>query len=99
MSYTKKVIIKWEKDNYLNCGVNDREGSQATALAELDEKTTDMITEGKMSDNLPVGEDANTLNSIRYLSTQADAEEWVDFNNTFAGKYGFVMVNSVIIAV
>lgn len=98
MSYTKKVIIKWKKDSYLNCGINDRDGDHATALLELDEKVTTMIAEGKMSNTLPVSEDDKTLNSIRYLGNQNDAEEWITFNNAFASKYGFVMINSVIIS-
>jgi hypothetical protein len=94
--FTKKVIIKWQRDSYLVSGPTDREGAQATALAELDEKTTTMVAEGKMSPDAIVGGVESTIKSIRLFTDQAAAEEWVAFNNTFATTYGFVKISSEI---
>jgi hypothetical protein len=95
--YTKKVIIKWQKDSYLDCGTADRDGDQSAALAELDVKTTAMIAEGKMSSDAVVGGEGSKLISTRLVTDQAAADEWVAFNNTFATKYGFVKLSSAII--
>jgi hypothetical protein len=97
--YTKKVIIKWQKDSYLDCGTADREGAQSAALAELDAKTTAMIAEGKMSADAVVGGDGSTLISTKLFTDQAAADEWVAFNNTFATTYGFVKTNTVVLSV
>jgi hypothetical protein len=97
--YTKKVIINWQKDSYLSCGVDDRDSDQATALAELDAKTTAMVAEGKMRENCVVTEivSSPSISTIRYVTDQAAADEWLAFNDTFATTYGFVKINSVII--
>jgi hypothetical protein len=94
--FTKKVIIKWQKDSYLDCGPADREGAQAEALAELDAKTTAMVAEGKMSPDAIVGGGNLTLISTRLFTDQAAADEWIAFNNTFATTYGFVKLSSVV---
>ena len=95
--YTEKVIIKWQKDSYLDCGTADRDGDQSAALAELDAKTTAMIAEGKMSSDAVVSGEGSKLISTRLVTDQAAADEWVAFNNTFATKYGFVKLSSAII--
>ena len=97
--YTKKVIIKWQKDNYLDCGTADRETDQAVALAELDAKTTAMIGEGKMSEDISVYTKDSELVSTRLFVNQAAADEWVSFINEFATKYGFVKDNTVVLSV
>lgn len=95
--YTKKVVIKWQRDSYLNSGAADRAGDQATALAELDAKTTEMIAEGKMSaDSIVDGNESSVLISIKQVTDQAAAEEWIAFNDAFATKYGFVKISSTI---
>jgi hypothetical protein len=60
--FTKKVIIKWQKDSYLDCGTADRDGDQSAALAELDAKTTEMIAAGKMSADAIVGKQRFKIN-------------------------------------
>jgi len=97
--FTKKVIIKWQKDSYLDCGPADREGAQATALAELDAKTASMIAEGKMSTDSTVGNDSSSSISTKLFTDQAAADEWIAFNNTFATTYGFVKTNTVVLSV
>ena len=95
--YTKKVIIKWQKDSYLDCGTADRDGDQSAALAELDVKTTAMIAEGKMSSDVVVGGEGSKLISTHLVTDQAAADEWIAFNNMFATKHGFVKLSSAII--
>jgi hypothetical protein len=97
--FTKKIIIKWQKDSYLDCGTADRETDQSAALTELDAKTTAMITEGKMSSDAIVSIIGSALVSTRLVTDQAAADEWVSFNNTFATRYGFVKTNTVILSV
>ena len=97
--YTKKVVIKWQRDSYPDCNTDDREGPHAVALAELDTKTAEMIAEGKMSADAFVGGEGLELISTRLVTDQAAANEWVSFNNTFATKYGFVKINTVILSV
>jgi len=94
--FTKKVIIKWQRDRYLNTGIADRDGDQTEALAELDAKTTEMVAEGKMSADVVVGGEGSTLISTRLVTDQATAEEWISFNDTFATTYGFVKISSEI---
>jgi hypothetical protein len=95
--YTKKVIIKWQRDSYLTSGTADRSTDQATALAELDAKTTAMVTEGKMSsDSIVDGNESSVLISIKQVTDQAAADEWIAFNDAFASKYGFVKISSTI---
>jgi hypothetical protein len=94
--YTKKVVIKWQRDGYLSTGTTDRDGDQAEALAELDAKTTEMVAEGKMSADSIVDGSNLTVFSIRRVTDQAAAEEWVAFNDTFAAKYGFVKLGAEI---
>ena len=94
--FTKKVKIKWQRDSYLNTGTADREGPQATALAELDAKTAEMVAEGKMSADAIVEGSNLTVSSVRCVTDQAAAEEWVAFNDTFAAKYGFVKLGAEI---
>jgi hypothetical protein len=95
--FTKKVIIKWQKDSYLECGTADRDGDQSSALAELDAKTTEMIAAGKMSADAIVESRGSSLISTRLVTDQTVADEWVSFNNTFATKHGFVKLSSAII--
>ena len=94
--YTKKVVIKWQRDSYLDCNAEDRDGDQAEALAELDAKTTAMVAEGKMAVDAIVDGGALTVFSIKRVTDQAAAEEWIAFNDTFATKYGFVKLGSEI---
>jgi hypothetical protein len=94
--FTKKVKIKWQRDSYLNTGPADREGPQATALAEFDAKTAEMVAEGKMSADAIVEGSNLTIFSIRRVTDQAAAEEWVAFNDTFAAKYGFIKLGAEI---
>lgn len=96
--FTKKVIIRWQKDSYIDCGTADREGAQATSLAEFDAKTTAMVAEGKMSADTIVAGGNLTLISTRLFTDQAAADEWVSFNNAFATKYGFVKISSEIVS-
>jgi len=97
--YTKKVIIKWQRDGYLDCGTADRDSDQSTALAELDAKTTEMVAEGKMSADAFAGGEGSKLISTRLFTDQAAADEWVAFNNEFATKYGFVKTDTVVLSV
>jgi hypothetical protein len=94
--YTKKVVIKWQKDNYINANPEDRTEGNAAALAELDAKTADMVTQGKMSADVIVGGVGTTIFSARLVTDQAAAEEWISFIDTFATKYGFVKISSEI---
>ena len=94
--FTKKVVIKWQRDSYLDCNQDDRETDQSAALAEIDAKTTTMIAEGKMSDNIVVDGSGSTIISIRRVTDQAAADEWIAFNNEFATKYGFVKISSEV---
>ena len=94
--FTKKVIIKWQRNSYLTSGTADREGAQATALAELDAKITEMVAEGKMSPDAIVGGGNLTLISTKLFTDQSAADEWITFNNTFATTYGFVKLSSVV---
>jgi predicted fused transcriptional regulator/phosphomethylpyrimidine kinase len=94
--YTKKVVIKWQRDSYLDCSTADRETNQAEALAELDAKTAEMIAEGKMSADVIVDGGPSTVFSIKRVTDQAAADEWIAFNNAFATKYGFVKIGSEI---
>ncbi len=100
MSYTKKVITKWQADAYIHSGESDRDGSNAAALAELDAKVAEMIADGKMAVDSIVNEDtvSNLISSIKLFTNQSAAEEWVTWNNTFATKYGFVKRSSIILA-
>jgi hypothetical protein len=97
--FTKKVVIKWQRDSYLDCGPTDREGDQATALAELDTKTASMMAEGKMSSDAIVGGEGSKLISTRLVTDQAAADEWVSFINEFATKYGFIKTDTVVLSV
>ena len=97
--FTKKVIIRWQKDSYLDCGPNDRDGDQAPALAELDAKTASMVSEGKMSPDVFVGEKGSKLISTRFVTDQAAADEWISFINEFASKYGFVKTDTAVLSV
>ena len=102
MSYTKKVITKWQADSYIQAGPSDREGANAAALDELDAKIAEMSAQGKMSaesvDSV-VAEDAlGNLISIKLFKDQSAAEEWVTWTNTFAAKYGFVKRSSLILS-
>ena len=94
--FTKKVIVKWQRDRYLNTGIADRDSDQTEALAELDAKTAEMVAEGKMSANVVVGGIGTTIKSVRLFTDQAAAEEWVAFENAFASEYGFVKISSEI---
>jgi len=94
--FTKKVVIKWQRDSYLNTGTTDRDGDQTEALAELDAKTTEFVTQGKMSSDVIVGGVGTTIKSVRLFTDQEAAEEWVAFENAFATKYGFVKISSEI---
>lgn len=94
--YTKKVVIKWQRDSYLSSGPDDRSGDQAEALAELDAKITTMVAEGKMSSDVIVDGGPLTVFSIKRVTDQAAADEWIAFNDTFASKYGFVKISSEI---
>jgi len=100
MSYTKKVITKWQADAYIHSGESDRSGSNAAALAELDAKVAEMIAEGKMAVDSIVNEDVgiNLIASIKLFTNQAAAEEWVSWNDAFATKYGFVKRSSIILS-
>jgi hypothetical protein len=94
--FTKKVVIKWQRDSYLDCGTADRDSDQSAALAELDAKITAMIAEGKMSSEVIVDGGPLTVFSIKRVTDQAAAEDWIAFNDTFATKYGFVKISSEI---
>jgi hypothetical protein len=94
--FTKKVVVKWQRDSYINSNPEDRTESDSAALAELDAKTADMIAEGKMSLDVIVGGVDSTIKSVRLLTDQAAAEEWISFNDTFATTYGFVKISSEI---
>jgi hypothetical protein len=94
--FTKKVIIKWQRDGYINSNANDRNESDAAALAELDAKTAEMVGAGKMSADVIVGGVGTTILSARLVTDQAAAEEWISFIDTFATKYGFVKISSEI---
>jgi len=94
--FTKKAVIKWQRDSYINSNPEDRTESDSAALAELDAKTADMVAEGKMSPDVIVGGVGSTILSARLLTDQAAAEEWISFNDTFATTYGFVKISSEI---
>ena len=94
--YTKKVVVKWQRDSYINSNPDDRNENDATALAELDAKTADMVAQGKMSVDVIVGGAGPTIKSVRLVTDQAAAEEWISFNDTFATTYGFVKISSEI---
>jgi hypothetical protein len=94
--FTKKVVIKWQRDSYINSNPDDRNEDDSVALAELDAKTADMVAEGKMSADVIVGGVGSTILSARLLTDQATAEEWISFNDAFATKYGFVKISSEI---
>lgn len=94
--FTKKVVIKWQRDSYLDCGTADRSTDQTAALAELDAKTAEMISEGKMSADVIVDGGPLTVFSIKRVTDQAAADEWIAFNNAFATKYGFVKISSEV---
>jgi hypothetical protein len=96
--FTKKVKTTWQRDSYPDCGTADREGPHAVALAALDAKTAEMVTEGKMRENAVVAGSGTTISTIRYVTDQAAADEWVSFINTFATTYGFVKTNTVILS-
>ena len=94
--YTKKVITKWQRDSYPDCGTADRDGDQSAALAELDAKTTAMVAEGKMRENPVVAGSGTTISTIRYVTDQPAADEWISFIDEFATKYGFVKISSTV---
>ena len=98
--FTKKVITKWQADSYIQSGESDRDGPSAAALAELDAKVAEMIADGKMAVDSIANEDtvSNLISSIKLLTNQAAAEEWISWNNSFATKYGFVKRSSIILS-
>ena len=94
--YTKKVVVKWQRDNYINSSPTDRTESDSAALAELDTKTADMVAQGKMSVDVIVGGVGSTIKSVRLVTDQAAAEEWLAFEDALATQYGFVKISSEI---
>lgn len=94
--FTKKVVVKWQRDSYINANPEDRTESDSAALAELDAKTAEFVAQGKMSPDVIVGGVGTTILSARLFTDQAVAEEWVAFENSFAAKHGFVKISSEI---
>ena len=97
--FTKKVVIKWQRDSYINANPEDRTESDSAALAELDAKTAEMVAEGKMSPDVIVGGVGTTILSARLVTDQTAADEWISFIDEFATKHGFVKTNTVILSV
>jgi hypothetical protein len=95
--FTKKVKITWQRDSYPDCNSDDREGPHAVALAELDAKTAEMVAGGKMREDSVVAGSGPTITTIKYVTDQSAADEWISFINTFATKYGFVKTNTVVL--
>ena len=95
--FTKRTIIVWSKDTYASMISTAETPATNPAIDEFDQKTQEFIDNNKMDpDFSELRSEDTTIISIKHVTDESTAQEWIDFNTGLATKYNLTMVSSRI---